>query len=78
MNVEHGRADVLAEREHDLVLVPSQFPDEHSHPSTVPVRVAPSLFLPLSVTIVFMIFMMTFTLSRLRRMEYTLKERGAM
>lgn len=35
--------------------------------------VAPSLFLPLSVTIVLMIFMMTFTLSRLRRMEWDVR-----
>jgi hypothetical protein len=35
--------------------------------------VAPSLYLPLSVTIVFMIFMMTCTLSRLRRMEWNVR-----
>jgi len=35
--------------------------------------VAPSLFLPLSVTIVLMILMMVFTLSRLRRMEWNVR-----
>lgn len=35
--------------------------------------VAPSLFLPLSVTILLMISMMAFTLSRLRRMEWNVR-----
>jgi hypothetical protein len=34
---------------------------------------APSLFLPLSVTVVLMIFIMVYTLTRLRHMEWNVR-----